>query len=241
MNAAVRADQLGRRFGRRRVLSELDLSIPEGSFVALFGGNGAGKTTLLRILCGLARPTAGRCEIFGASPLGGKGETRRRIGFLSHQGALIPELTARENLLFYGKLYGVADAGARADGLLAEVGLAGRADDRVRGFSRGMLQRMALARALMHSPDLLLLDEPFTGLDPSGVEEMAQRFRDLHRQGRTLLMTTHQLEQGRALAGHLALLEGGRIAIFAPSSDATLAEIAQRLRTPAQVPPVSAT
>lgn len=230
MNAAVRADKLGRRFGRRRVLSELDLIVPQGSFVALFGGNGAGKTTLLRILGGLARPTSGRCEIFGRPPLGGGGEVRRRIGFLSHQGALVPELSARENLVFYAQLYGVAEAGARADELLSQVGLADRAGDRARAFSRGMLQRLALARCLVHDPDLLLLDEPFTGLDPAGVDDMAARFTALHRQGRTLLVTTHHLDQGRALASHLALLENGRITIFADSSDAALAEIARRMR-----------
>lgn len=228
--AALSAVRLGRSFGRRRVLHQLDLELAPGAFVALYGGNGAGKTTLLRILCGLARPTAGSCRVFGQSPLGGVGQVRRRIGFLSHQGAMIPELSALENLLFYARLYGVESPAERARLLLAQVGLAGRADDRVRAFSRGMLQRLALARALVHSPDLLLLDEPFTGLDPGGVDEMAARFSELHQAGKTLLMTTHHLEQGRALADHLALLEGGRIAVFAPKSDETLAEIAERLR-----------
>ena len=227
---AILANQLGRRFGRRRVLHELQMEIPAGSFVGLYGSNGAGKTTLLRILCGLARPTAGRCMIFGQNPMARGGAVRARLGFLSHQGALYPELTAHENLALYARLYGVADPHARAAAMLEGVGLGARAGDRVRHFSRGMLQRMALARSLLHEPDLLLLDEPFTGLDPAGVDDMGARLSALYETGKTILMTTHDLQQGRRLSSHLALLERGGLALFGPSIDDLAAEIAERLR-----------
>jgi heme exporter protein A len=206
---AIEAAGLEKRFGPISALRGLDLSVPGGASLAVVGPNGAGKTTLLRLLAGLARPTAGRLAVGPPEP-----DRRRRragIGYLGHATLLYPALTARENLVFAGRLYDVADPAARAAELLDAHDLSGFADRPAGAFSRGMAQRVAIARALVHDPPLLLLDEPFTGLDPDAAEALAARLDRLHDGGRTVVLVTHDLARAASFAERVVLLRRGRI------------------------------
>jgi len=202
---------LKKSFGLKPVLRGIDLTLLRGERLALMGANGAGKTTLLRILAALTQPTAGNVTIDGLDVARDAQQVRRLVGFVGHQPYLYDELTALENLLFFGKMYSVKDARARAFMLLQRVGLEKRASDRAGTFSRGMVQRLSLARALLHAPNLLLLDEPDTGLDQEGVQ-LVTLILDEHRAGGgTTLLTTHQPERARSLCDQIVTLSGGRI------------------------------
>ncbi|MEE3328426.1 MAG: ABC transporter ATP-binding protein [Myxococcota bacterium] len=192
-------------YGPVTALRHVDLELSEGQTLSLLGPNGAGKSTLLRIAGGLAAPTRGRVEIQG------KPHDRHAVGYLGHATLLYPELTARENLIFAGRLYGVADPGQRAMQLLEEEGLAHVAHRRAGGFSRGMAQRLAIARARVHDPRLLLLDEPFTGLDVPAMEGLTRRLHDLRDQGQSWLLVTHDVKRAASLADSALLVIGGRI------------------------------
>jgi heme exporter protein A len=207
---AVLAEGVERRYGNFRVLRSLELLVERSSVLALFGPNGAGKTTLLRLLAGLASPHRGRAQVFG-TPLPGNAALRRRIGVVAHEAYVYGDLTARENLEYYARLYSVDDD-ARVSGIIEQVGLERAADRAARAFSRGMLQRLSLARALLHRPDLLLLDEPFTGLDPQGVERLIELLATEKARGTTMIITTHDFAHGLAVADRAAVLAGGRIA-----------------------------
>ena len=162
----IEVSQLTKSFGPRHALAGVDLHVAPGECVVLCGPNGAGKTTLLRILATLARPTSGDVRIAGLDPAKAGADVRRQIGFLSHRTLLYDDLTAEQNLAFYARMYAIPDAQARIDDLLERVGLTARRHDLVRTYSRGMQQRLAVARAVLHRPALVLLDEPYTGLDP---------------------------------------------------------------------------
>jgi heme exporter protein A len=216
----VDADALGKSFGRVRVLRDLTLRVDGGDTVALFGPNGAGKSTLLRICATLYAPTAGTLALFGSRRR--SAEIRRRIGLLSHQSFLYPDLSARENLVFYGRLYGLARPEHVADAWLERVGLAASANRTVRVFSRGMEQRLALARTLLHDPELLLLDEPWSALDAAGADLLSELLEGLRAEGRTILVATHDFERGVALAERAVILHGGRVVWEASPSDATV-------------------
>ncbi len=207
---AIVAQGIERRFGHFRVLRGLDLSVDRSAVLALFGPNGAGKTTLLRLLAGLSSPNRGTAHVLGTA-LPGNAALRRRIGVVAHDAFVYGDLTARENLEYYARLYRTGDHG-RVDTMIAQVGLTSAADRTVRAFSRGMLQRLALARALLHAPELLLLDEPFTGLDPQGVEQLIALLRAEKARGTTMIVTTHDFDRGLAVADTAAVLVGGRIA-----------------------------
>ncbi len=174
---AVVVSGLGKRLDSRAVLAGIDLRVDAGEVVAILGENGAGKTTLLRVLATLSRPSAGRVELFGQEVGRGDASARARLGLVGHRSMLYRDLSARENLVLFGRLCGVVDARARATELLEMVGLTARGDEPVRSLSRGMVQRLAIARALVHRPELLLADEPFTGLDreSAGVLEACLR------------------------------------------------------------------
>jgi heme exporter protein A len=192
--AAVETRALTKSFGVTPVLREVNLRIEEGSLALLIGGNGSGKSTLLRILAGQSQPTSGAVMLFGASS-SDTGLARRyvgeRIGMLTHQSWLYPNLTARENLAFYAELYGLADRDTHASRWIEAVGLAASVDERVREFSRGMEQRLSIARAMMTEPDLLLLDEPFAALDPDGVAIVSELIRAAIVRGCAALITAH--------------------------------------------------
>ena len=217
--ASIRASALCRKFGARLALDQLDLQVTRGESVALFGPNGAGKTTLVRILTLCLRASGGSFSICGLDPRRDDLRIRRRIGLVSHESFLYDDLTAAENLVFFARLYGVSDPAARAAVLLDAFGLAHRAADPLRAFSRGMRQRTSLARALVHDPELVFLDEPFSGLDPHAARTLQQRLTQLRRDRRTILLVTHDLASGLALSDRWIVLRQGRIAAEGRSAE----------------------
>jgi heme exporter protein A len=206
---------LGRRFGERVALQGVTLDVPAGATIAVLGPNGAGKSTLLRVLAGLLRPTDGTAMVFGR-PLPRDGwAVRGRVGFLAHEAMLYRELTARENLAFHAGLFGV-DAG-RIDAVLDAVGMASRADSRVAELSRGMTQRIAVARCVLHEPELLLLDEPVANLDPGAAEQVAPLIGA--GSGATRILTSHDPQAALADADLVLALRGGA-PVYAGAADA---------------------
>lgn len=209
--ALVEATALTRSFGNRRAVDRVTLAIGAGECLALFGPNGAGKTTLLRLLAGLLRPTSGQARVDGVALPGGAA-ARGAVGLISHQTMLYPALTALENVEFAARLHGVPNASVAARAALGRLAIADRADTPVRSLSRGMQQRVTVARALVHSPRVLLLDEPFTGLDDAGSTTLTDTLAVLAREGAALLLVTHDVREGLALATHVAVMRRGSIA-----------------------------
>jgi heme ABC exporter ATP-binding subunit CcmA len=200
-----------RNFGRRRALNRVSLTCRAGELVALIGPNGAGKSTLLAIAATLLKPSSGQV-LFGTLAAAAAGAAvRARIGLLAHDLFIYPELSARENLMFFAALHGVANVGPLVDQALARANLADRRDDPVSSFSRGMRQRLAIERALLHAPRLLLLDEPFTGLDDAAVRATGERLRQARDAGAIVVVTTHDLEAIEPLADRALVLAAGRV------------------------------
>lgn len=197
-------------YGPLPAVRGIDVALAPGEFLAIFGPNGAGKSTLLRMLCGAVRPTRGSVRVGGADIGGDDDAWRRRIGLLSHQTFLYGGLSAAENLDFYARLYGLADRAARVEDGLRQVGLLDRRGDRVRTFSRGMQQRLALARTLLHDPEVVFLDEPYTGLDPHASAQLRAVLDRLKDGRRTVVLVTHNLSQGLEQADRVAVQVGGR-------------------------------
>lgn len=215
--------RVSRHYGRQRALSRVTLAAAAGEIIGLLGPNGAGKSTLLGVLATLIAPSRGRV-LYGERPARELGAAlRRRLGYLSHELQLYPELTAGENLEFFARLYGAADPADRVAAALAQARLADRAGDRVGGFSRGMRQRLALERALLHEPRLVLLDEPFTGLDERSVGDFVTRLRGLRAAGRIVLLATHDLDLVDGLLDRAVVLRAGRT-VPVPAADGTLRE-----------------
>lgn len=202
--------QLGRHYGRRRALADLSFSARAGDIVGLLGANGAGKSTLLAILATLLSASTGRVDYGDTTLAAGGAALRARIGMLGHDLFLYPELTARENLVFFGRLYGVSDVHARVADALERAGLAARGDDAVSSYSRGMRQRVALERALLHRPRLVLLDEPFTGLDQASTAALVARLRQEQARGAITLLATHDLDVVDGLLTDAVFLRAGR-------------------------------
>ena len=222
---AVEVKHLSKVLGTRKAVDDVSFELPEGSFLSIFGPNGAGKTTLLRVLSTLARPTSGEAFVAGIDVREEPDEAREHIGLISHQSMLYPDLTAEENLLLYARLYGVEDPAARVTELLDAVGLAHRKLDLVRTFSRGMTQRVSIARALVHDPDVVFLDEPYSGLDPHAVEIFDELIESV-RGDRTFVMVSHDLAKGFAMCTHALVLARGRIVAFAPKAELDYDEFA---------------
>lgn len=211
-DSVIGASGLVREYGPVVAVDGIDLSLGEGEFLSIFGPNGAGKSSLLGMLGGALRPTQGTVSIRG-EPLDFSVEDwRGKIGVVSHKGFLYAHLTAEENLRFYGKLFGLDDLDERVPERLARVGLTDRAKFEARQLSHGMRQRLSLARALLHDPDVVLLDEPYTGLDPSASTVLRDVLRDLRDGRRTVVMVTHNLGEGLKLATRVAIQVAGRIA-----------------------------
>lgn len=206
-------------FGHHHALRQISFEVRRGEFLTIFGPNGAGKTTLIRILSTMTPPSGGDVSIDGFSLADDANKIRNRLGVIAHQTYLYETLTAAENLRFYGRLYDLPDLNNRIEKLLAEVGLRARQNDLVRTFSRGMQQRLSIARALLHDPSLLLLDEPYTGLDQHASEMLSGWLARLRDNARTILMVTHDLERGLDLADRVAILVKGKIVFSKASSD----------------------
>ena len=208
----IEVRKLVKRFGAKPVLRGLDFTVNEGEFVALVGPNGAGKTTFLRVLASLARPSLGSVSIAGFQLPAQAAGVRRSLGVVTHLPLLYGDLTAQENLRFYGKMYSVPGLPGRIDEVLELVGLSARRNELVRTFSRGMQQRLAIGRAVLHDPAVLLFDEPYTGLDQQACDMLDQILRDVTGRGRTVVMTSHDLGRVQYLASRFDVLSGGVIA-----------------------------
>ncbi len=208
--------KLIKRFGPKTVLRGLNFEVARGEFVGLLGPNGAGKTTFLRVLSSLSSPTLGEVRISGFQLPGQAAAVRRRLGVVLHQPLLYGDLTAEENLRFYGRMYGVADLEARISAVLELVGLSKRRRDLVRTFSRGMQQRLSIGRAVIHQPDVLLFDEPYTGLDQDAAAMLDDVLRQIAAQGHTIVMTSHDLARIADLASRFDVISRGVIAASAP-------------------------
>jgi heme ABC exporter ATP-binding subunit CcmA len=202
---------VARHYGRRKALSQISFTCEAGEIVGLLGPNGAGKSTLLNILATLLGPSRGRVEYGDRTVDAGGAEIRGLIGMLGHDLFLYPELTARENLTFFAHLYDIKDVPGTVATALARAGLADRGDDLVSGFSRGMRQRVALERALLHDPRLILLDEPFTGLDQVSTAALVARLQERQRAGCLIVLATHDLEVADGLLSRAIYLKDGRI------------------------------
>lgn len=203
---------LVKTFGLKPVLRGLEFHVDRGEFVALVGPNGAGKTTFLRILASLSRPSMGEVRVAGYRLPAQAAAVRIRLGVVSHQPLLYGDLTAEENLIFYSRMYGVVDLEWRVKAVLDMVGLQARRRDLVRQFSRGMQQRLAIGRAILHDPDILLFDEPHTGLDQEAAAMLDTLLRDVAARGRTVVMTSHNLDRAADLAERIDILSKGVIA-----------------------------
>ena len=208
--AVLATDHLSRTFGSRRAVDDVSLTVMPGEALALFGPNGAGKTTLLRLLAGLLKPTGGTATVSGVTLPGGP-DVRRTIGVISHHTLLYDALTARENVEFAARLYGMSEASAAAERALGIMGMLERADTPVRALSRGMKQRVSIARATVHEPVVVLADEPFTGLDVAGSRALSVLLSELRRNGAALVIVTHNIADGLSLATHAAIMRQGRI------------------------------
>jgi heme exporter protein A len=205
----VEVAELTREFGPTKAVAGVTFSLGPGDCLALFGPNGAGKTTLLRLLAGLLRPTSGRARISGI-PLPGGPLARSRVGLISHHTMLYEALSARENVSFSARLYGIRDARERVEDSLRRMSMLERADASVRSLSRGMQQRVSIARAMVHSPQLVLADEPYSGLDESGARALTAVLQELRSAGAAIIVVTHNLVEGISLATHAAVMQRGK-------------------------------
>ena len=212
----LKLDRVSRHYGRRRALWRVSLEVAAGEVVGLLGPNGAGKSTLLRLLATLIAPSSGAVRYGDGTARQQGGALRRRIGYLSHDLQLYPELTARENLAFFASLYGDPHPGERVEAALRSARLDDRAEEPVQRFSRGMRQRLALERALLHGPRLILLDEPFTGLDDRSALDLAARLRALRGDGRMVLLATHDLDVVEDVIDRAVVLQRGRATLIDP-------------------------
>jgi len=213
---AVRLVDVSRHFGRRRAVSHVSLEARAGDIIGLLGPNGAGKSTLIGMLATLVAPTTGSITYGGESARALGDALRAAIGLLAHELYLYPELTARQNLEFFARLYAL-DAPSVVQSALAAAGLADRADDQVAGFSRGMRQRLALERALLHQPRLVLMDEPFTGLDDAATAVVRSRVQAMSASGAIVVLATHDLDLADGLVTRVAIVRGGRLVADEPA------------------------
>ena len=229
MANAIETKKLTKVFGDRKALDKVSIEVPEGAFLSIFGPNGAGKTTLVRTLATLSRATSGTALVAGFDAKEEPDKVREHIGLISHNPMLYPDLTAMENLMFTAQLYGVVNAEERVRELLRAVELDHRRFDVVRSFSRGMTQRLSIARALMNDPDVVFLDEPYAGLDPHAVEIFDGLIEQL-RDGRTFIMVSHDLQKGFDVCTHALVLARGRVVSYAPKEDIDFEQFRQLYR-----------
>jgi heme exporter protein A len=229
---AVVARDLCKSIDEWPILRRISFTVMPGEFLALLGANGAGKSTLLKVLATLAPPTDGQLLLFGKSAVREMIAVRGRIGLIGHQAMLYRDLSAHENLTFFGKLYGVERPDRRAEQLLEMLGLADRGADAVKTFSRGMTQRVAIARALMHDPELLLADEPFDGLDAPSARSLENLLAQLHQSGKTIILANHDIPQSLRLARRAMVLRQGLLAIDRASAELGPDEVLEIMESP---------
>ena len=210
---ALKVNDLEKRFGERTALDKLSFSLPQNCFLSIFGPNGAGKTTLLRILSTLSKPSSGYVEICGCDLKEDSDKARQLIGYISHNSMLYRDLTAEENIMLAAKLYGVANPRERMLEILEQVELKHRRLDLVKTFSRGMTQRLAIARALVHDPKIVFLDEPYSGLDPHAVK-IFDRLINTVKTNKTFVMVSHDFSKGFEMCTHALLLSQGRQVLY---------------------------
>lgn len=207
----IEVKKLVKRFGLKTILRGLDFSVEPGEFVALLGPNGSGKTTFLRILASLSRPSLGDVKVAGYHLPKEASQVRAKLGVVSHLPLLYPDLTAEENLQFYARMYGIVEYRSRINEVLEIVGLENRRKDLVRTFSRGMQQRLTIGRAVIHDPEVMLFDEPYTGLDQDASEMLDEVLNSVAAKGRTVVMTSHDLSRAEDLATRFDILSRGVI------------------------------
>ena len=212
---ALEVRDLTRAFGVRKALDGVSFDVPERAFLSIFGPNGAGKTTLVKVLTTPLNPTSGTAKVLGLDVVDDAVEMRKRIGLISHNPLLYPDLTAEENLLFFAEMYGIETPEARVAELLEAVELDHRRLDLTRTFSRGMLQRLSIARALLHRPEVIFLDEPYSGLDPHAMDILDGLIAAV-RADHTFVMISHDLDKGLELCSHALILARGRLVLFEP-------------------------
>jgi heme exporter protein A len=214
----VEVGELTRSFGMTRAIAGVSFSLGVGECLALFGPNGAGKTTLLRILAGLVKPTSGSARVSGITLPAGA-EIKSRVGLISHHTMLYEALSPRENVAFAARLYSVPDVSTRVDDSLQRMSMLDRADAPVRSLSRGMQQRVSIARAMVHKPQLVLADEPYSGLDDAGARALTALLQELRSGGTAIIIVTHNLAEGLSLATHAAVMQRGRFVRYDRRSD----------------------
>jgi heme exporter protein A len=219
MTFALESEDIRKTFGHFTALAGVTLNVERGEFLALFGRNGAGKTTFLKVAATLVRHTHGKLHVEGVDISEEPEKARRHIGFLSHNTYLYRDLNPVENLRFFARLYGLKDPETRIEALLDRVGLRRRAADPVRAFSRGLHQRLGIARVMLHDPSLILLDEPYTGLDANAVEILNELLDEASRAGKTIILTTHDLDQGLRGATRAAIIDKGKIVFTGTAKD----------------------
>lgn len=229
-DSAVEVRGLTRTFGVRKALDNVDFDLPKGAFLSIFGPNGAGKTTLVRILTTLSAPSKGSVKVCGLDVVEESDKLRSKIGLISHNPLLYPDLTAEENLQFFAEMYGVEDPAERARELLISVELDHRRLDTVSTFSRGMLQRLSIARALLHRPEMLFLDEPYSGLDPHAMDILDNLIAQV-RHDHTFVMISHDLDKGLELCSHALILARGKVVLSATREELDVSEFKQTYRS----------
>ena len=216
---ALQSENIRKTYGHFTALAGVSLNIKRGEFLTLFGRNGAGKTTFLKVAATLVRPTQGKLHIEGIDVDEKSEEARRHIGFLSHNTYVYRDLSPLENLRFFARLYGVDGSDERLKALLDRVGLRRRMNDPVRAFSRGLNQRVGIARVMLHDPSLILLDEPYTGLDAHAVETLNTMLDEAHSRGKTVILTTHDLEHGLRASTRAVIIDRGQVVFDQAASD----------------------
>lgn len=228
---AIEIKSLAKSFGNYPALRGIDLSVEAGKTLAVFGPNGAGKTTLIKILATIMQPSAGEVIIGGLKLKDNAEAIRSRIGIVSHQTFLYGNLTAYENLLFYCHMYGVSNAAARIRQIVSMVGMKARMYDQVGTLSRGMQQRLSIARALLHQPDIVLLDEPETGLDQQAISLLWQTLKEDGERQRTVIFTSHSLERGLNVCDDIVIMNKGKIVYRQPGKETDIARLRQSYRS----------
>ncbi len=229
-NPAIEAQGITKAFGNHLALRGIDFKVKQGEAIVVFGPNGAGKTTLIKVLATIMKPSSGTTLLDGMSSKDNAEEVRRRIGIVTHQSFLYSNLTAYENLEFYSRMYDVPGARERILEVVATVGMTSRLHDRVGTLSRGMQQRLSLARSLLHKPTIMLLDEPEAGLDQQAISMLWETLRTDGETKRTVLLATHNLKRGLELGDHLLILKRGKIAYEGSANGLELANLEEAYR-----------